>query len=257
MKVIILAAGCGTRLLPYTKETPKCMVELANKPLLHHQIETLHSLGLEDITVVGGYCYEKIHGQGIKKIINEKFDCTNMVSTLFCAESVMTDGEDLIISYGDIIYEAKALENILKSRAAISVCVDKNWMDLWQVRMDNPLLDAETLKLNGGKRIIELGKKPKNIEEIQGQYMGIIKISGKMISEFKNKWHNLDKNALYDGKDFQNMYMTSFIQQFIDSGINVEAAFTDGGWLEVDSKEDLELYNKLFNENNLNNLIKI
>ena len=257
MKVIILAAGCGTRLLPYTKETPKCMVKLANKPLLHHQIETLHSVGLEDITVVGGYCADKINGQNIKKIINKKFDSTNMVSTLFCAESLMTNGEDLLITYGDIIYEARVLENILKSKASISVCVDKNWMDLWQVRMEDPLLDAETLKLKDGNKITELGKKPQNIKEIQGQYMGLIKISGGMISEFKHKWHNLDRNVFYDGKDFHNMFMTSFIQQFIDSGIDVEAAFTDGGWLEIDSNKDLELYNKLFFEKSLNHLIKI
>ena len=136
MKVIILAAGCGTRLLPYTKTIPKCMVKLANKPLLHHQIEVLHQAGLHDIIVVGGYRAEKISGKGIQMVLNHKFDKTNMVSTLFCAEKYMTEGEDLIITYGDIIYELKVLNALIKSEASIAVSIDKNWRNLWRIRME-------------------------------------------------------------------------------------------------------------------------
>ena len=45
--------------------------------------------------------------------------------------------------------------------------------------------------------------------------------------------------------------MTSFIQKFIDDGFKVEAAFTKGGWLEVDSRDDLDLYNELYRNNDL------
>ena len=40
------------------------------------------------------------------------------------------------------------------------------------------------------------------------------------------------------------MYMTSFIQNIIDSGWDVRASLTNRGWLEVDSVEDLEAYEK-------------
>ena len=53
------------------------------------------------------------------------------------------------------------------------------------------------------------------------------------------------------------MYMTSFIQKFIDNGVRVEAAFTEGGWLEVDTTSDLNLYNDLYKKNKLSRLIKL
>ena len=67
----------------------------------------------------------------------------------------------------------------------------------------------------------------------------------------------LDRKATYDGKDFNNMYMTSFIQKFINLGTKVEAAFTNGGWLEIDTKSDLELYNHLHQNDELNKFINL
>ena len=52
----------------------------------------------------------------------------------------------------------------------------------------------------------------------------------------------MDRDALYDGKDFYNMYMTSLIQNIIDAGWDVRAALINRSWLEVDSVEDLEAY---------------
>ena len=62
-----------------------------------------------------------------------------------------------------------------KSNEKVSVVINKNWKELWLKRMNNPLNDAETLKLNKKNFIIEIGKKPKNYSEINGQYTGIIK----------------------------------------------------------------------------------
>ena len=257
MKVIILAAGSGNRLKPYTNDKPKCMVELLGKPILQYQVETLNALGLDDILVVGGYHIEKIKGYQFKIIKNEQYDCTNMVSSLFCAEDFINRNEDLIISYSDIIFEKEVLENLLKSNAPIAISVDKNWSNLWQTRMENPLDDAETLKIKDEIYVRELGKKPKNIQEIEGQYMGLIKVRSDFIIEFCNTWHSLDKKDTYDGQDFKNMYMTSFLQVFINRGIKVEAAFTNGGWLEIDTKDDLELYHSLHENNKLDMLIKL
>ena len=257
MKVIILAAGSGNRLKPYTNDKPKCMVELLGKPILQYQVETLNALGLDDILIVGGYHIEKIKGFKFKIIKNEQYDCTNMVSSLFCAEDFINQNEDLIISYSDIIFEKEVLKNLLKSNAPIAISVDKNWSNLWQTRMENPLDDAETLKIKDEIYVRELGKKPKNIQEIEGQYMGLIKIRSDFISEFCNTWHSLDKKDTYDGQDFKNMYMTSFLQVFINRGIKVEAAFTNGGWLEIDTKDDLELYHNLHENNKLDMFIKL
>lgn len=257
MRAIILAAGQGTRLRPYTDNIPKCMVELAGKPLLHHQLEVLRDAGLSKILLVGGYRAERLNAEGVEIELNPKFATTNMVSTLFCAEEWMQEGEDLIIAYGDIIYEPKVLQSLLAADAPIAISVDKQWQRLWEARMEDPLKDAETLKLQEGNRVIEVGKKPQSLEEIQGQYMGLIKVRGDTVKQFRKAWHSLDRDAHYDGQDFDNMYMTSFIQHLIDTGVVVQAAFTDGGWIEVDSVEDLDFYNQLHKAGTLDKFVTL
>ena len=57
MKVLILAAGEGKRLRPYTNEIPKCMVKLAGYPLLSYQLASIEkcNISIDDIALVGGY----------------------------------------------------------------------------------------------------------------------------------------------------------------------------------------------------------
>ena len=74
MRVIILAAGQGTRLRPYTDNIPKCMVEVAGKPILHHQLDVLRGSGLNEILLVGGYCADRLNAEGVEIILNAKFD---------------------------------------------------------------------------------------------------------------------------------------------------------------------------------------
>ena len=77
--------------------------------------------------------------------------------------------EDLIISYGDIVYQQDNLASLLDSTDEISLMIDMNWRDLWSIRFTDPLDDAETLIIDSSGHIKELGKKPKLT-----QYMGNI-----------------------------------------------------------------------------------
>jgi choline kinase len=239
MKAIILAAGQGTRLRPLTDDKPKCLVELAGKPLLEHQLETLRARGVEDIHIVGGYRADQLQRPGITLHINERFAETNMVTTLFAAEAVMTGESDLIIGYGDIVYEPRVLATLQAVDAPIALAVDCEWRRYWAARMDDPLSDAETLKLTDGDRVVELGKKPQSYDDIQGQYTGLIKIRADHVAQLPEVWRAMDRDAIYDGKDFANMYMTSFIQHLIDSGWEARAALIDNGWAEVDCEADI------------------
>jgi choline kinase len=241
MKAIILAAGQGTRLRPLTDDRPKCMVELAGTPLLDYQLRVLRAAGVSDITVIGGYRAEWLAREGVEVRLNPRFATTNMVSTLFSAEALMDGADDLLITYGDIIFEPRVLEALLACNAPIALTVDRQWQRYWSLRMENPLSDAETLKRDGD-RILEVGKKPKGYEEIQGQYMGLIKVRADHAPKLPAVWRALDRNGRYDGKDFDNMFMTSFLQHLIDSGWDVRAALVDNGWLEVDTVEDLAYY---------------
>ena len=127
MKIIILAAGQGTRLRPYTNDRPKCMVELAGKPLLHHQLTVIEGAGfsLDNIALVGGYLKERLNAPGTHLYENSHYATTNMVSTLFCAEQFMSPGEDLLICYGDIVYEPKVLEKLLETEGEVVIAADR------------------------------------------------------------------------------------------------------------------------------------
>jgi choline kinase len=99
LKVLILAAGQGTRLAPLTDERPKCLVELEGISLLDRQVAALKTAGLDDITVIGGYRGDLIRARGFDTIFNEHFASSNMVATLFSGRSLMAGDQDIIVSY--------------------------------------------------------------------------------------------------------------------------------------------------------------
>ena len=241
MKIIILAAGQGVRLRPLTDIKPKCMVEYNEKSIIDHLLQTIKECSIDDIYIVNGYKKEvlekHLRDEKVSFYTNERYSNTNMVSTLFCAKEEMDD--DIIISYADIIYQKEVLEKLLKSNEDFSVVIDKKWKDLWDQRMENPIDDAETLKVKDGN-IVEIGKKPESYNEIAGQYIGLIKISKNAINKVISFYESLDKTTMYDGKDFDNMYMTSFIQNIIDNLMDVKPIYIEGGWIEIDSLKDLQ-----------------
>lgn len=239
MNAIILAAGEGSRLRPLTLEHPKCLIEYQGKPLIDYQLEALRNLGIQKIILVKGYKAESVSRPGVLTVSNPDYATTNMVYSLFCAEKYFDD--DLIVSYGDIIYEKSILEALIQSDSDFSVTVSLNWKELWERRMQDPLSDAETLKLDGEGNIRELGKKPCSYDEIQGQYMGLLKILQKFLPTVQSVYHHLDPQTLYEGRDLQNMFMTTFIQILIDRGYPVKAVPVTGEWLEVDRLEDLKV----------------
>lgn len=259
MKAIILAAGQGKRLRPLTDNLPKCMINFCGKTLLERQIDIMRKLDINEIIVVTGYKQEKINFTGIKKIINTDFNSTNMVESLFAAKEFLDD--DVIVSYGDIIYTKQILEKILLSKEDFSVVVDLKWKDMWQKRFENPLDDAESLKMNNEKYILDLGRKINSLEEVQGQYIGLMKFSLKG-TEFIKKFYEQAKKQAENGKNplneelsFKNSYMTDFIRSLIHAKCKIKAITIEGNWLEIDSVSDYNLYLRLEKEGILGDLV--
>ena len=239
MKAIILAAGQGTRLMPYTSDTPKCMVKVSGKSLIHYQIDVLNKLGVHDITIVKGYHAEKIKINGTKTVINKKFLTTNMVYSLFCAESEL-EGE-VIIAYGDIVYSASVLNKLINSNHNISVAVDLDWKKYWKERFVNPLDDAESLELDSKGRIISIGKSTQNYDKINGQYIGLLKLTSQGLEIIKNYYKKFKKINQIQNKSIENSFMTDFLQSLIDEGVNIWPVNIHGEWVEVDTVKDIEL----------------
>jgi choline kinase len=245
MRMIILAAGQGTRLRPLTDDRPKCLVELAGKPLLQWQIETARAAGIDDIIVIGGYRHEQLAQYGIPVLVNEQFETTNMVRTLFCARQLFGDG--FVMSYGDIVYSPSVLGALLKSDAAISVTVDRQWRRYWAERFDDPLSDAETLKLDAVGTITEIGQKPGSYDDIMAQYIGLVAFRGDGVAALvaAHDAAEADEKAgrlpFGGARSLDRLYMTDLLQGLIARQVPLRAAPVDRGWVEVDSVKDLEI----------------
>ena len=75
---LILAAGEGTRLRPFTNNHPKGLVSLLGKPLVSHQITNLKALDIQNIAIATGYKAEKFYTLNCETFYNELFDTTNI-----------------------------------------------------------------------------------------------------------------------------------------------------------------------------------
>ncbi len=238
MKAIILAAGMGSRLRPLTDDKPKCLVELDKISLLDRQLEVLKGAGISNVHVIGGYLGHMLKRPNVTLHMNENYESTNMVETLFCAEEVLQGTQDIIVSYGDIVYEPRVLQKLISSEAEVSVAADLDWLRYWYERMPNPLVDVETFVVDESDRIIELGQRPESLDVIEGQFMGLIKFRSDSLPKLRKAW--LD--ARHQNRPLaSSMPMTDFLQMLIDRDWDVRASFVSGGWAEVDSVQDLRV----------------
>lgn len=241
-RAVILAAGQGTRLRPLTDNLPKALVPLDGVPLIERQLGVLRRAGVTDLSVVAGYRAEHLRLDGLQMVENPTYETTNMVASLYCAKALFDGADDVLVCYGDIVYEPRVLARLMATDAPLAVTIDLQWLRLWSLRMDDPLSDAETLRLDERGRILELGGKPHELSDIQGQYIGLFKVRRDFAPGFFEAYERLGVEGIVDGRSRAMMYMTSYLQMQIDAGVQVQAAAVDGGWLEVDSLQDLQRY---------------
>ena len=111
--------------------------------------------------------------------------------------------------------------------------------------------------------IQNIGQKTTNLDEIQGQYIGLMMFKGKsteIIKNFYDKMKKLSKvneNPLNSDLAFELSYMTDFLQGLVNEKYRIKAILIKNGWLELDSMHDYEIYNKLYEEGNLSNFLNI
>jgi L-glutamine-phosphate cytidylyltransferase len=235
MKAWILAAGRGSRLDSLTRNKPKCLVELEGRTLLHWQIDALHSGGVDDISIVVGYSNESIQIDKLELVENPRWADTNMVYSLCCAEGHFNN-EPFMVSYSDILYPAETVQKIIQCNEDIVIAFDLDWKNLWQTRMEDPLEDAESFRFNSQNHITEIGERAQRIEDIMGQYMGLLK--------FTEKGWKIVRSILdsLTAKELDSLQMTKLLAKIIATGHQVTGVPIFGHWVEVDSQQDINRY---------------
>lgn len=243
-RALILAAGTGSRLRPLTDSRPKALVPLLGPSLLDRQRRVLQAANIsaDHTALVTGYQSQAFAGSGLREFPNPRFADTNMVASLACARAWFDGQDDVLVAYGDIVYEPAVLSAVLAGEGSVVVAVDRGWHALWSLRMDDPLADAETMRVDPSGRILALGGRPTCLEEIQGQYIGLFKVARSFAAQFLRAYDQWPAEDGVAAAARERMFMTSYLQWQIDQGVDVRAADIHHGWVEVDTVEDLRRY---------------
>ena len=231
MKAIILAAGRGSRMKNLTDEIPKCMLEFRGKPLIEWQLASLRSAGINEIGIVTGYKKEITESFGLSCFHNEKWSDTNMLYSLYQARDWLLL-DDCIVTYSDIFYTEDSIVPLLNTKPDICITYDPNWLEQWSKRFADPLEDAETFNQENGW-LTDIGRQPKSLNEINGQYMGIIGFSPK-------GWKQVEDFLRLLPNGFDHLDMTSLLSKLIQRNISIQTIPIATEWYEFDSMNDLE-----------------
>ena len=239
-KALIIAAGLGSRLKKHTENLPKCMLDFGGKTLLQRQLDAYKNNSITDISVIRGYKKEKIKYKGLKYFENSDYKNNNILNSIFYAEDFING--NIIISYSDILFDSTVVKRLLKSNHDISVVVDIDWRGYYVGRKDHPISEAENVILNSNNEVEKIGKINTGNEEVHGEFIGMIKLTGRGAETFKEHFHRLKRiywnKPFQRAKTFQKAYLTDFIQELVDIGIKVHCVIIESGWKEIDTVED-------------------
>ena len=245
MRAVILAAGRGSRMGHLGGDRPKCLVELEGKPLIVRQIAALRRGGVGEIGVVRGYRAEMIDFPGLSYFANERWAETNMVMSLAMAAPWLRSGP-VIVSYGDIFYRSELVRGLAGAPGQFVISYDRAWRRLWTRRFPDPLADAETFRVDATGQLLEIGGKTTRMEDIEGQYMGLLKFTPPAWSAVEALLSTLDAPIR------NRLDVTGLLRRLLTGKeLPIGTFATDGQWGEIDNPEDVALYQDMVREGNL------
>jgi L-glutamine-phosphate cytidylyltransferase len=245
MRAVILAAGRGSRMGHLGDDRPKCLVELEGKPLIERQIAALRRGGVDEIGVVRGYRAEMIDFPGLSYFANQRWAETNMVMSLAAAAAWLRSGP-LIVSYADIFCRSELVRGLAGAPGQLVISYDREWRRLWTRRFADPLADAETFRIDAAGQLLEIGGKTTRMEDIEGQYMGLLKFTPPAWSAVATLLSTLDSSVR------ERLDVTRLLRLLITGKqLLIDTFATDGQWGEIDNPEDVALYRDMIRDGEL------
>lgn len=233
-----------------TDSIPKCMVEIWGKPIIEWQKKILKATGSVEIGIVLGYKKELVNTEELTVFVNSNWDSSNVLSSFLCAREWLVD-DDVLIIYSDILYSSNLIKEVISNEADFVIPSYQNFKELWIERFINPLEDLESFKVDSLSNVYEIGRKENNIENIQGQFMGIVFVKNKSLRRILKIVDNMTT------QEKMNHDMTSFIQVLINNSVSVTTFQSNSFWIEIDSANDLKLYENKYDISNINEVLNL
>jgi choline kinase len=234
---LVLAAGAGRRLRPFTDCLPKTLVELGDgSTVLERILGNFATVGIDRATIVVGYCgsairsrlaeLEEASGLQLDLVDNPHGETRNNAYSLWCARHALSEGALLV--NGDTLHPA-SVQNTLLSRAGDRITLA---IDVLKV------LGDEEMKVEAdGGRLTAIGKPLPH--DSFGEYIGVAWVppaaAHDLVDALERVWRR-DSNAFYEAA-FQEMVMGGAAIDLVPIG--------DVNWIEIDNLDDLARANQL------------
>ena len=242
MRVILIAAGRGSRLMPTTADAPKCYAEVQGKSLLDWALDALRANNMSRICFIGGYQIDLVRRDYPQFDFRHNADWqnNNILASLLHAEDLMD--EPFLCAYSDILFTPKVIEQLLASQADIALGVDTEWLQRYENRLQHPSDDAEKVIVQNGV----VTRIHRNIEEKDafGEYIGVAKFSASGAAQLREHYHRcrleFAGTPWREAKIFEKAYLIQLLQDMLECGVTMENVDTPGGYIEIDTQEDFE-----------------
>lgn len=239
MKLIILAAGTGSRLLPLTQNTPKSLLDLGDgTSILERQIQSaVESPDITHIVIVTGYKSEQIEAKikafsqdiPIQIVYNPFFDVSNNLMSVWCTHYLM-EGADFMISNGDNLYKPGVVAGIIQSLK------DRTGIFITTNPLSEPDEDTMKVVLNGDS--IQKIAKTIPIKDAHLESVGLAIIKGKWFQTlFRDKVLELSRDKSYHQKFWLEIFNELIQDHTPIQPVNIK----ESDWQEMDFHPDIAL----------------
>lgn len=231
MKAIILAAGRGTRLYPYTQYVPKCLLDIGGVTILEHQLNHIRDCGISEVAIVVGFGFEKVEnflrsydglGMKIKTLYNPFYQTTNSLISLCIARGELDD--DILIMNGDDVFEIEVINKVL-SDSNEKFCMPVKIKDAYE---------EEDMKITlEENNIVDISKRVRSNVSAESVGLRVFRDTG--VEILKRAVEEEMRTAFSEKK-----WYISAVQRLINRGYRIQSL--DIGnlfWMDVDYPVDL------------------
>lgn len=236
-QAIVLAAARGEELGELTLDKPKAMVDVGGQPLLARIADTLHRVGIGEILAVRGYRKETVTVPDIRYVDNDDYADTGEVYSLSLALEAAGKDHDLIIAYGDVLFNKYVVQWLVDSDGRLVVPVDERWRESANRDRQADLVHcSEPNSRLSFTRAVHLKAIADELPatETHGEWMGFLKVSAAAQPAVRTAVVEL----LADPEN-RRAKMPALINRLIADGEAVDVLYTSGHWLDIDSPLDV------------------